>query len=453
MFTTFILSSALGVAMPAAEIGFIQGLDPAIETLRSTYGVDGLAVSVVQGDDVILAKGYGTLESQPAHAGSTCQLYSATKALTALTLVSMIEDGQVDVQVSIGDLWPDAPAHWSAIPLWRLYNHTSGLPMVVNQPDFGSIAEDPQAGNQAVFEMIADAPLDFAPGERSRYQQSGYGVAELIHESRLGQNWAELVHTHLTGPAGADQTEHAHLADDVKTVPMLVSAGFFRTTPADMALIFRALNAGDIADQQALSALLFDPAYHSDNYGLGVIIETVAGELTLGHRGGGARANLRYAPQSEVGVMACTDQQDNRQLTIDVADMVMHSLITQSPPRLPIASLLYGMTDQPASALIAAYDAERAKPDSVYEFSNTEQVLNRLAYAQLETAPVEAQALFVFNAQLFPQSANVWDSLADAQQVLGDQAGALESVRRAVSLAADSARLQDRLTALQTERN
>lgn len=416
-----------------------------IEAMRSAYDVSGLAVSVVSGNQVILAEGFGHFETGEVTTDSQCGLYSATKALTAFTLVSLIEDSALDLHAPLGTLLDDAPEDWRHIPLWRLYNHTSGLPMIINQQAFSAIADDPEAGNAAIYAQVSPLPLDFSPGEHFRYQQSGYAVAEMIAEARLGQSWPALVEHHLTGPAQAMNTVYEPLASGAKTVPMISSAGGYVTSAADMARLFQALNAGEIADRDMIANLLLDPVYHQDGYGLGVIMGDVEGEPTLGHRGGGGRANLRYAPQSGYAVMACTDQVGNRELAIHVSDMVMRALVTGEAPRPHIASLVYGSGETTAQTLVQMLEREWRNPDRRYSFDGAEGLINTLGYDRLEGAPEEARTLFILNTRLYPDSANVWDSLADAQLALGEDQAAYESMRRALTLQPGNPYFQSRV--------
>jgi CubicO group peptidase (beta-lactamase class C family) len=304
-----------------------------IARLQAERDVAGVGVVIVSGNEIILADGFGaTLDGTPVTANTACGLYSATKALTAFTLASLVDDGLVDINATIAETWDGAPEHWSAIPVWRLYNHTSGIPMIVNQPEFGSLASDPEAGNEAIIDIVAQQPLDYDPGEYSRYRQSGYGLAEWMIHQNTGQSWPELVDAHLAAPAGASATRHSQMASGEKTVPMLTSAGFYETSPRDMGAIFQALNSGRIASRETLTGLLMDPAYVHGNYGLGLIHETVVDTNTIGHRGGGARGNIRYAPEAGIGVMACTDQQPNGELTIDIAERAITLLLTGEFP-------------------------------------------------------------------------------------------------------------------------
>ena len=77
---------------------------------------------------------------------------------------------------------------------------------------------------------------------------------------------------------------------------------------------------------------------------------------------------------------------------------------------------------------------ENAILDTRYGFNGDEAVLNGLGYNLLEDAPEEARILFELNSRVHPDSANVWDSLADAQLALGQSDAALDSMRRALSL-------------------
>ena len=175
--------------------------------------------------------------------------------------------------------------------------------------------------------------LDYVPGSASRYRQSGYAVAEMILEDRLGATWPDLVEAHLTGPAGVSETVHAHLASGERSSPLLTSAGWYRTTAADMADVFRALNADRVVDRAFLEALLTREDYVHDGYSLGSILETVDGVRTVGHRGGGARAQIRYVPSRQVGVAVFTDGQDTGEVTIHVADLLVRALLDGAPPQ------------------------------------------------------------------------------------------------------------------------
>ena len=144
MYSNILTSLALLVATPSAspQPELANALRSEIEAMRRSYDVSGLAVSVVEGDHVILSEGFGRFEDGPATEDSRCGLFSATKALSAFTLASLVEDGAIDLDAPLGELLEESPDIWRGIPLWRLYNHTSGLAMIVNRDAFGDIVDD-----------------------------------------------------------------------------------------------------------------------------------------------------------------------------------------------------------------------------------------------------------------------------------------------------------------------
>ncbi|MEM6936928.1 MAG: serine hydrolase domain-containing protein, partial [Pseudomonadota bacterium] len=95
-----------------------------IPSLMESFQVDGLAVTAVSGDRVLVAKGFGkTSNGDPYTSSSSCGLYSATKVLASLTYANLARAGHFDLDAPLGDLLDDAPANWSDIPFYRLLNH------------------------------------------------------------------------------------------------------------------------------------------------------------------------------------------------------------------------------------------------------------------------------------------------------------------------------------------
>ena len=59
--------------------------------------------------------------------------------------------------------------------------------MVVTKDEFGPLSADPEATNTDVYALVRDEPLDYQPGEFSRYRQSGYAVADRADPSKRGR--------------------------------------------------------------------------------------------------------------------------------------------------------------------------------------------------------------------------------------------------------------------------
>ncbi|HEX7316808.1 MAG TPA: serine hydrolase [Pyrinomonadaceae bacterium] len=114
---------------------------------------------------------------------------------------------------------------------------------------------------------------------------------------------------------------------------------------------------------------------------------------------------------------------------------------------IPYELLQAGKVDE----AVAAYRAiKKEKPDNV---SVSEQRLNTLGYELLRAKkPRESIAVFSLNAELYPQSFNVYDSLADAYTETGDKALAIKNYRRALELNPQNKNATEMLKKLEGEK-
>lgn len=397
-----------------------------IPELMSAFDVDGLAVTAVAGNEILLSKGFGVTSTGEAYTPSTqCGLYSATKVLASITYANLSKDGRINLDGQLGDYIKDAPPAWQNIPFYRLLNHTSGITMAVDKPEFGAIASNPKSQNEDIYRLVKDMPFDYQPGEHSRYRQSGYAVTEMILKDNLGESFDALIDQYITTPAGMANTRHPY------EPPFLLSAGGYQTTADDIARMFLNINNGTIVDPTEWKALLQDEKYLFDNYSLGSFFEEQTGIQTMGHSGGGARANIRYAPDQKIGVMVCTDDRQNNALAISLARMLVHEIALGETPATPVRVALSGR--KTGREVVEAYKA--AVQEGRYDLSGSEALLNRIGYAFLSQEQVQdAIAVFSLNTDIFPQSANAFDSLGEALLASGDRDGALVKYRKVLSL-------------------
>ncbi len=430
-------NDAPGATGGSAAVQLRSGTHERIEKYRRAHGVRGIAVVAVVEQDVLLAHGYGMRADGrgPYTAQTACHLYSSTKALSSLVFASLRADGAFDLNKPLGEYLPDSPAAWREIPFWRLLNHSSGITDIVDKPDFERIDSNPTSGNADVYEVLKRYPLDYQPGQYSRYRQSGYALAELIATRELHTTWHGLVVKHVLEPAGAANTFATSLANGKRSAPLLTAAGGYQSTAQDMSRIFRALNRGAIVAPEFLEELMYSEQYNFSGYSLGSVLETVGGIRTIGHEGGASRATIRYAPGKRVGVAVFTDQLDNNEVTLAIADMLIRELVLGEETREPIAVPVFAMRNGPAQNIIAFFLEESSRPRQRYDFGAAERTLHRLGYLYLKAkrAP-DAVTIFQLNTREHPNSANAHDSLGEAYFETADYDRALTSYERSLVL-------------------
>lgn len=133
-------------------------------------------VLVTKDGHALLDKGYGSadLEWQIPNAPDVkFRLGSLTKQFTAASILLLEERGKLKVSDPVSKYLPDAPPAWSKITLYQLLTHTSGIPNFTNFPEYRS-TEWKDTTPKELVDRFRDKPLDFEPGSKFSYSNSGY---------------------------------------------------------------------------------------------------------------------------------------------------------------------------------------------------------------------------------------------------------------------------------------
>jgi len=134
------------------------------------------SVLVAQNGKILLDKGYGfaNLEWEvPNSPASKFRLGSITKQFTAASIMLLEERGKLKTEDPIKKYMADAPAAWDKVTIFHLLTHTSGIPSFTGFPDYRS-REAQAITPEKLVEWFRDKPLEFQPGEKWNYSNSGY---------------------------------------------------------------------------------------------------------------------------------------------------------------------------------------------------------------------------------------------------------------------------------------
>ena len=191
-------------------------LETGLDTVAAEVEFSG-AVRVDRANEVVLAKAYGWAHRGweiPNDIDTRFALASGTKGLTALTVVSLIEDGMLELSTParavLGD---DLPLIRDDVTVEHLLAHRSGIgdyfdEDVEGDPEAYVLAVPAQqlATTEAYLAVLDGYPTKFAPGERFAYCNSGYVVLALVAERASGVPFHELVLERVCEPAGMRDT-------------------------------------------------------------------------------------------------------------------------------------------------------------------------------------------------------------------------------------------------------
>ncbi len=368
MVLALLLCSGLAAAAPAA--GAAAGVDAARlpradavvrEEMRSQQ-IPGLALAVIDHGNVIVAQGYGyaNLEHQvPVITDTVFQSGSVGKQFTSTAVMLFVQEGKLALDDPITRYLPEAPPEWAAIRIRHLLTHTSGI------RDYGYEAsyDTRRAVTEAdLVRMACAQPLEFQPGERYSYSNTGYLLLGAILDRIGGRHYSEVLRDRVFKPLGM---ESARLIDEAAIVPHR-AAGYHlvqgritnqewvapeQNTTADGSLYLslkdmiawdRGLRAGAILSAESWRKVYTPVTLSSGNtypYGYAWDVYTNAGQEVHAHSGGVpgfATYIVRYLGD-DLSIIVLTNQEDGdpERIARRVAGVLRDDL--RPPPQQPIA--------------------------------------------------------------------------------------------------------------------
>jgi CubicO group peptidase (beta-lactamase class C family) len=160
----------------------------------------------------VFSKGYGLANREhevPNVPNTKFRLGSITKQFTAMCILKLQESGKLSVDDPISRFVPDCSSNWSGIKIRHLLTHTSGIPSFTSFPDYLStimLSSSPED----TIQRFRDKPLEFKPGERFAYSNSGYILLGYIVEKASGKSYEEFVQEVIFKPLGMEDSGYDH---------------------------------------------------------------------------------------------------------------------------------------------------------------------------------------------------------------------------------------------------
>src|SRR5256885_93030 len=215
---------------------------------------------------------------------------------------------------------PDAPAAWDKITIFNLLTHTSGIPSFTSFPDYRSTEVTPTTPEKLV-ERFRDKPLDFQPGEKWDYSNSGYVLLGYLLEKISGQTYKEFIQENIFKPLGMNDSGYdsnsaiiPHRASGYTPTPNgPVNAGYIdMTIPFSAGALYsttdvllrweQGLFGGKVLSAASLKKMT--TPFKSD-YAFGLVVRSGNGHTTIDHGGGieGFNTQMSYSPDDKLTVV------------------------------------------------------------------------------------------------------------------------------------------------------
>ena len=434
-------------------------------------------VLVSEHDKVIFKGGYGLANREwniPNAPDVKFRVGSITKQFTSMLVLQQVAKGSIKLDGHISDYLPYYRKDTgSRVTIAQLLSHTSGIPSYTDDPKF---FPDVSRNYYAVDDFVTkfcSGDLQFEPGTKFHYDNSGYFVLGAILEHVTGKKYEDLLQENILTPVGMRDTGYDHWAtiiakrasgyqetfDGIENAPYLdmalpYAAGSLYSTVEDLYKWDQALYTDKLLPAD-LKRKLFTP--NLEEYGFGWAIHVIAkdqpspGKTMITHGGGinGFNTNeVRLVDDhSLIVIFNNTPGADLNQFARDIR-AILYGQEPSAPKGSPVHDLRETLRTRGLDAMIAQYKELGRSSSTKYIFNDG--ALNRIGYDLLERDRVSnAITVFKLNAEEYPKVANVYDSLAEAYAKAGNRQLAIENYKRSLELDPKNQNAIDRLKELE----
>lgn len=292
---------------------------------------------VARGGQPMFSKAYGMADKRtgaPNNLNTKFNLGSLNKMFTAVAIAQLAERGKLSFDDTVARLLPDYPnkALAEKITIHQLLTHTSGMGNYQNEKFLANLDKSRTIADLLPF--FASDPVEFEPGSKWQYSNSGYALLGLIIEKVSRQNYFDYVREHIFKPAGMVNTDSYEKGKDVTNLAVGYmrmnaegrpdpaatrrentatrpargsSAGGGYSTAEDLLKFSVALRGNKLLTQKYTELLLtgkVEAGGPIGKYAYGFGDKMFAGKHIVGHNGGSAGIGANFDMFPELGYTA-----------------------------------------------------------------------------------------------------------------------------------------------------
>ncbi len=359
LFTTalgiFLAAAAPAPAALAPET--VAGIDAAVRKVLDETGAPGASVAVVRGGEIALVRAYGLGRLDPpapAVPSMRFPIGSVSKQFTAAALAMLAADGRLSLDDKVAKFFPDL-TRAGDISLRQLLSHTAGIRDFWPQ-DYVPPAMLEPTTPEAVMERWARQPLDFEPGTKYQYSNTGYVIAAAVVEKASGRTLMEFLRERIFGPLGMDTVldvdQGPPSAGDaagymryglgpLRPAPKegrgwMFGAGELAMTAEDLARWDVSLIGGRLPGPSVFGELTREVILASGvgaGYGLGVAVDLKGDRRIVSHGGemSGFTSENRVYPEDHAAIVVLANQ-DAVDAAESIADGIAEQLFVGASP-------------------------------------------------------------------------------------------------------------------------
>ena len=432
----------------------VKEIENFLEELNHQNSFSGV-ILIAKNDSILFEKAYGFANLDfniPNTLDTKFNIASMGKMFTGISIMQLVEKGKLTTSDNVGKYLPEYPNRIvrDSVSIHQLLTHTSGL------PDF--MTPEYYASNKDKFRTLHDfsylyqtKELNYKPGTKFVYCNSDYMLLGLIIERITGQTYDEYIEENIFNIAKMTNTKNYmkdHIVEDL-------AVGYSRSTfyfgelmkntylggvtggPAgggystlkDLFNFSKALKNNKFLNTNNTHVLTKGKA-DENTYAYGFVDVKTNNHKIIGHSGGhfGVACELRIFEDLNYTVILLTNR-DAEDGFLDARYFIQKQLAGSTPS---IES--YYNTKKVIKSIIED-DHLSSSPTALSKLKLREDMLNVEGYHQLNLKNYDiAIKLFKLVTELFPNSANAFDSLGEAYMKSGDKYNSIINYEKSLKL-------------------
>jgi CubicO group peptidase (beta-lactamase class C family) len=351
--------------------------------------------------------------------------------------------------------------------------HSSGIPSYTSIPNFfEDISRDPYPVKEFV-EKYCSGDLEFEPGSKFLYNNSGYFLLGAIIEEITAKTYEEVLKEKIFDPlemkdSGYDRhdpiianraTGYSITFDGCMNAPYLdmslpYAAGSLYSTVEDLYVWDQALYTEKLLSAKT-KELLFTPHIQGYGYGWGIrkksLPESEEKLTSIGHGGGINGFNTWIERIIEGRHLIVLLNNTPRAPLGQMSDAIIRILYDKpyDLPKKSVAETMYNTwKEKGLQSALKKYETLKKEKREEYDFTVRE--LNMLGYYLLENKKKTEDAIEIFklNIEVHPEYANGYDSLAEAYMISGNKDLAIKNYAKSLELDPNNTNAVEKLNEL-----
>jgi CubicO group peptidase (beta-lactamase class C family) len=213
-------SYGVAAKMPAAD-ELSAKVEATVEAQRKAQKIPGVGLAVCRDGKLLKSSGYGLANVEldvPVTQETNFQTGSVGKQFTSMAVMMLVEEGKIGLDDKLSKYIPASPAAWKDVSIRHLLTHTSGIADYGGEEDTmdkGVINFRKDYTEDELVQAFAKMPMDFAPGEKWSYSNTGYVLLGIVIHKASGEFYGDFLQERIFRPLGMTATRIISEADIV----------------------------------------------------------------------------------------------------------------------------------------------------------------------------------------------------------------------------------------------